>query len=129
MVKISYRNFKNMLPTDKELINEYFKFKTGDVVLSAYGEIIKVKDDSAGREYSKDPYMIPLFTIDLLIELIETLMEGEIVKIEGVEDAIYVSINLDEIIGDKILKGYAIGHDLFNGLFHIFMTLLKEYKG
>jgi hypothetical protein len=73
--------------------------------------------------------MIPLFTIDLLMDSIEALMGGTITKIEGVGDGIYVSIDLEKTNGYKILKGYAMDHDFLSGLLHIFMTLLKESKG
>ena len=130
-MKFTYRNFKNMVPEDKVLIKDYFKFKIGklDLVLSAYEEVIKVKTDALGREYTRDPYMIPLFTIDLLMDSIENLIDGRITKIEGVGDGIYVAIELKDNMGSKNLKGYAMDHDFFSGLFHIFLKLLREKKG
>lgn len=124
-----YEDFKRLLPEDKKLIHKYFKFSKGDIVTSAYGEVIQVGKDSYGKNYSKDKYMIPLFTIDLLVKEIENLEEGKIISIEREDDYMKITISLNKKLGCKSLKGYTCHHEIFSGLFNIFLNLLKKYKG
>jgi len=127
-MRFTYDNFKNMLPEDQQLIKEYFQFKPGDIIISAYGEILYVKNKAYAREYSRDPKMMPLLTIELLIESIEALTHKKVVKLEAKENYIHVSLQGEKKLICDVLKGYSMDQDIFSGLLHSFLTLLNEQK-
>lgn len=129
LMELTYQDFKHMLETDQQLIKEYFKFKPGGLLLSPYGEVILIKSEDYARKYRKDPTLIPILTSDLLIEKIEALLDGVLVGIEVKADYIYVSINQNDCLGLKVLKGYSLNGNLFTGLLNIFLKVLRDYEG
>ena len=127
-MELEYRDFKNMLVKDQQFIKDYIEFKPGDILLSPYGEVILIKNESLAREYQKDPTLIPMLTSDLLIKSMEELVKGQVSAIEVKDDYIYVTIDTKELLTPKVLKGYSLEGKLFSGLLNIFLKILNDNK-
>ena len=125
-MELMYKDFKNLLESDQQLIKFYFRAEPGTLFLSPYGEVIFIKKEASAREYRKDPTLIPMLTSDLLIQSIERVLKGQIVAIEVKDDYIYMSIYNKELLALKVLKGYSLKGELFPGLLNIFLKILRD---